>query len=397
MFQFCYVCDNMFTAHIPCFSSAVCVTTCSPPTFRVSVLLCALTTCSQPTFRVSVLLCVWQHVHRPHSMFQFCCVRDNMFTAHVPCFSSAMCVDNMFTAHIPCFSSAVCVTTCSPPTFRVSVLLCAWQHVHHPHSVFQFCCVCDNMFTAHIPCFSSAVCVTTCSPPTFRVSVLLCVWQHVHRPHSVFQFCYVRWQHVHRPRSLFQFCCVRDNMFTAHVPCFSSAMCVTTCSPPTFRVSVLLCAWQHVHHPHSVFQFCYVRWQHVHRPRSLFQFCYVRDNMFTALIPCFSSAMCVTTCSQPTFRVSVRLCAWQHVQSPHSMFQFCCVRDNMFTAHIGCTLLLLAIICCLQFIIVPTYVLYVYYSVKCAYKEPAYKDLPVIRNWFSFPNLYQGDWFTILL
>jgi len=26
--------------------------------------------------------------------------------------------------------------------------------------------------------------------------------------------------------------------------------------------------------------------------------------------------------------------------------------------------------------------------VKSTYKEPAYKELPVIRNWFSFPNLY---------
>ena len=24
------------------------------------------------------------------------------------------------------------------------------------------------------------------------------------------------------------------------------------------------------------------------------------------------------------------------------------------------------------------------------YKEPIYKELPFIRNWFSFPNLYQG-------
>jgi len=29
------------------------------------------------------------------------------------------------------------------------------------------------------------------------------------------------------------------------------------------------------------------------------------------------------------------------------------------------------------------------YTVKSAYKEPAYKELPVIRNRFSFPNLYQ--------
>jgi len=29
-------------------------------------------------------------------------------------------------------------------------------------------------------------------------------------------------------------------------------------------------------------------------------------------------------------------------------------------------------------------------TVKSAYKEPAYKELPVIRNWFSLPNLYQG-------
>ena len=30
------------------------------------------------------------------------------------------------------------------------------------------------------------------------------------------------------------------------------------------------------------------------------------------------------------------------------------------------------------------------YTVKSAYKEPAYKELPVIRNWFAFPNLQQG-------
>jgi len=29
------------------------------------------------------------------------------------------------------------------------------------------------------------------------------------------------------------------------------------------------------------------------------------------------------------------------------------------------------------------------YTVKSAYKEPAYKDLPVIRIWFLFPNLKQ--------
>ena len=28
-------------------------------------------------------------------------------------------------------------------------------------------------------------------------------------------------------------------------------------------------------------------------------------------------------------------------------------------------------------------------TVKSAYKEPAYKELSVIRNWFSFPNLNQ--------
>ena len=34
---------------------------------------------------------------------------------------------------------------------------------------------------------------------------------------------------------------------------------------------------------------------------------------------------------------------------------------------------------------------YIYYiKVKSAYKEPAYNELPVIRNWFLFPNLYQG-------
>ena len=26
-------------------------------------------------------------------------------------------------------------------------------------------------------------------------------------------------------------------------------------------------------------------------------------------------------------------------------------------------------------------------TVKFAYKEPSYKELPVIRNWFSFPSL----------
>jgi len=29
-------------------------------------------------------------------------------------------------------------------------------------------------------------------------------------------------------------------------------------------------------------------------------------------------------------------------------------------------------------------------TVKFAYKEPAYNELPVIRNWFLFPNLKQG-------
>jgi len=33
-------------------------------------------------------------------------------------------------------------------------------------------------------------------------------------------------------------------------------------------------------------------------------------------------------------------------------------------------------------------------TVKSACKEPAYKELLVIRNWFSFPNIYQG---TIVL
>jgi len=28
-------------------------------------------------------------------------------------------------------------------------------------------------------------------------------------------------------------------------------------------------------------------------------------------------------------------------------------------------------------------------TVKSAYKESAYKERPVIGNWFSFPNLYQ--------
>jgi len=28
-------------------------------------------------------------------------------------------------------------------------------------------------------------------------------------------------------------------------------------------------------------------------------------------------------------------------------------------------------------------------TVKSAYKEPAYKDLPVIRNWITLPNLYE--------
>jgi len=27
------------------------------------------------------------------------------------------------------------------------------------------------------------------------------------------------------------------------------------------------------------------------------------------------------------------------------------------------------------------------FTVKSAYKEPAYYELPVIRNWISFPNL----------
>jgi len=31
-----------------------------------------------------------------------------------------------------------------------------------------------------------------------------------------------------------------------------------------------------------------------------------------------------------------------------------------------------------------------YITVESAYKESAYKELPVIRNWFYFPNLYQG-------
>ena len=31
------------------------------------------------------------------------------------------------------------------------------------------------------------------------------------------------------------------------------------------------------------------------------------------------------------------------------------------------------------------------YTVESAYKEPAYKELPVLRNWFSFPNLYQRN------
>ena len=29
------------------------------------------------------------------------------------------------------------------------------------------------------------------------------------------------------------------------------------------------------------------------------------------------------------------------------------------------------------------------HTVKSAYKEPAYKELPVIRNWFLFSNPYQ--------
>jgi len=29
-------------------------------------------------------------------------------------------------------------------------------------------------------------------------------------------------------------------------------------------------------------------------------------------------------------------------------------------------------------------------TVKSAYWEPAFKELPVIKNWFSFPNLYKG-------
>ena len=30
------------------------------------------------------------------------------------------------------------------------------------------------------------------------------------------------------------------------------------------------------------------------------------------------------------------------------------------------------------------------YTVNFAHKEPSYKELPGIRNWFSFPNFYQG-------
>jgi len=30
------------------------------------------------------------------------------------------------------------------------------------------------------------------------------------------------------------------------------------------------------------------------------------------------------------------------------------------------------------------------FTVKSAYKEPAYKELLVVRNWFSLPNLYLG-------
>jgi len=26
-------------------------------------------------------------------------------------------------------------------------------------------------------------------------------------------------------------------------------------------------------------------------------------------------------------------------------------------------------------------------TVKSAYKEPAYKEFPIVKNWFSFPNL----------
>ena len=33
--------------------------------------------------------------------------------------------------------------------------------------------------------------------------------------------------------------------------------------------------------------------------------------------------------------------------------------------------------------------------VKSVYKKPAYKECLVIRNWFSFPNLYQGTFITI--
>jgi len=29
-------------------------------------------------------------------------------------------------------------------------------------------------------------------------------------------------------------------------------------------------------------------------------------------------------------------------------------------------------------------------QVKFAYKEPAYKEVPVIKNGYLFPNLYQG-------
>ena len=29
------------------------------------------------------------------------------------------------------------------------------------------------------------------------------------------------------------------------------------------------------------------------------------------------------------------------------------------------------------------------YQEKSAYKEPAYKELPLITNWFSFPNIYK--------
>jgi len=45
---------------------------------------------------------------------------------------------------------------------------------------------------------------------------------------------------------------------------------------------------------------------------------------------------------------------------------------------------------CIQSQIYQNMTTYMLYTVNYVYKEPAYNELHVIRNWFSFPNIHQG-------